>query len=319
MKDQTNILDRAKKQIDLAAFTTFGLAGRADLLFETAKPAELIEAVKEAKKRHLPYFVMAGGSNIVPGGKNYPGLVIVYRSAVHGTQILNGKGSSEQIEISVPASAYLEEVVPFTLEHGLAGLESLSGIPGTVGGAIYGNAGAYGHSISEAVSRVLIFDGRKDRWLTAKDCGFSYRESIFKQNKWLILEVRLKLTKGKREDLLAYYQKLLKLRGEKYSGIKCPGSFFKNVLVSTVSKKALGSVDQTKIIDGKIPAGYLLAEVGAKGMRIGGLRIADYHGNLIINDGSGTPRDVKKLVKILKAKVKDKFGIKLEEEIRYLI
>lgn len=119
-------------------------------------------------------------------------------------------------------------------------------------------------------------------------------------------------------ELEAKSREIIQMREKKYKpGIRCPGSFFKNVLVKDVSKKSLALVDASKIIDGKIPAGWLLEQVGAKRMREGGVYIADFHGNLLVNDGKGTEKDVRKLARKLKEMVKAKFGIELEEEIRY--
>lgn len=326
----TNILKTAKRQVEISGYTYFGLPGKVAYLIETAKPEELKQIILAAKKAKLPYFILAGGSNIVVSNKKYPGLVIVYRHfspvvipaqagspGLRATSVdeIHVKGNN----IECPASICLGDVINLSISRGLAGLESFSGIPGTIGGAVFGNAGAYGHSIAEVVEKVLIFNGRKEIWLTKKECQFSYRDSIFKKKTWAILAVQLKLKPGSRDKLRAYAKSLISQRAKKYANIKCPGSFFKNVLVTKVTKKSLTKIDQTKIIAGKIPAGYLLESVGAKGRRVGGLRIADYHGNLLINDGSATFRDVQKLVAILQAKVKAQFGIKLEEEVRYLI
>lgn len=222
-------------------------------------------------------------------------------------------------EITVDAGVLLSDLVAKSIETGkISGLQSLSGIPGTVGGAVVGNAGAYGHSISEVVEKVEIWNGKLRRWLTKNDCEFSYRESIFKKKPYLVLRVICKLQQGSADQLRIISEEIITLRQKKYKpGLKCPGSFFKNVLVQDIDKKSLDMIDQSIIIDGKIPAGYLLSEVGARGMKVGNIEIADFHGNLFINRGGGLARDVKKLAEILKSKVKDKFGIMLEEEIRY--
>jgi len=307
-----------RRNVDLSPYTSFGLAGKAAYFLLASDPKELKEAVESAKLAGRKYFIISGGSNIVVSNKIYSGQVIVYRENSEGFN--EGSLTVAKDRINAYGSVPLWKVIKFSIENGLAGLEHLSGIPGNLSGAVYGNAGAYGHSISEAVEKVLIFDGKKERWLPKADCGFSYRDSIFKKKKtWVILSVVLKLKAGERSSLRAYHDKIIALRAEKYSNVKCPGSFFKNVLVNKVSKSALVKVDKTKIIDGKIPAGYLLESIGARGMRVGGLYIADYHGNLLINDGKATYKDVQKLVNILKEKVKVKFGIKLEEEIGYLI
>jgi UDP-N-acetylmuramate dehydrogenase len=310
-------LKNTKRNVDLAPYTYFGLKGKTAYLLETRYPEELKECVIEAKKAKIKHFIVAGGSNIVVQGGKYDGLVIVYREQDKELKpdSIERKGDRLTVWGSVP----LWKIVKYSIENGLAGLESLSGIPGNLSGAVYGNAGAYGHSISEAVEKVLIFDGKQEKWLSKKECFFDYRESIFKKKSWVILSIQLKLKPGNRDKLREYSDSLIAQRNERYANIKCPGSFFKNVLVAKVSKSSLSKVDKTKIIDGKIPAGYLLETIGAKGMKIGGLLIADYHGNLIINDGKATYRDVEKLVKILKEKVKAKFGIKIEEEVKYLV
>ncbi len=312
-----DILKIAKKNAEISGFTYFGLKGKVAYLIETESPTELQSVVMEARRIKIPYFIIAGGSNIVLSDKKYTGLVIIYSET--GKVIKPDSIIRKDNRLLVWGSVSLERVIKYSIANGLAGLESLSGIPGNLSGAIYGNAGAYGHSISEVVEKVLVFDGKKDVWLSKKDCHFSYRESVFKKKKWVILSVKLKLRVGRREKLRATSDLIIKKRAEKYANIKCPGSFFKNVLVEKITKKTLAKVDPSKIIDGKIPAGYLLEAVGAKGLRIGGLYIADYHGNLLINDGHATYREVRKLVELLKERVLKKFGIKLEEEVQYLI
>jgi UDP-N-acetylmuramate dehydrogenase len=311
-----DIFEIAEKNADLSCHTTFGLPGRAEYLFVTSDPEELYQAVAAARAIEKNYFIIAGGSNIVVPAQDYQGLVIVYRERKENKK--EGSLKREGNKIIVNGSVSLWSVVDFAIANGLSGLENLAGIPGTIGGAVYGNAGAYGHSVSEVVDGVIVFDGEKKVSLSRDDCCFSYRHSVFKEQPWVILSVVLELVPGDGEALRKYADSLLSSRGEKFSNIKCPGSFFKNVLVKDVSPESLEKVDQTKIIDSKIPAGYLLENVGAKGMTLGGLKIADYHGNLIINTGTATARDVVELVTLLKQKVKDMFGIELEEEVRYL-
>ena len=136
----------------------------------------------------------------------------------------------------------------------------------------------------------------------------------------MILQAEFKLAKGDKKKLRAKAREIIKIRSSKYDpSLRCPGSFFKNVLVKDISLRAKKLADPTKIRNGKIPAGYLLEAVGAKGMRVGGIYVADFHGNLLINDGRGTYRDVVTLATKLKKLVKKKFDITLDEEVRYLI
>ncbi|MBI4033966.1 MAG: UDP-N-acetylmuramate dehydrogenase [Candidatus Brennerbacteria bacterium] len=297
------------KNVPLAPLSTFRIGGRVEYFCEVEEPEELFEALVFAKEKKIPYRILAGGSNVVfPDGK-LKGLLV---------KISDGGIIKEKNRLTAGAAVPLSEVVKTSINAGLKGLETLSGIPGTLGGAVVGNAGAYGHSISEVVVKVQIWDGKKFRWLKNGDCKFGYRESIFKKKPYIVVCSILKFRKGNPKLLKKISKDIIKLRLKKYKpGLKCPGSFFKNVLVKDVSKKALSKVDNSKIIDGKIPTGYLLEMVGAKGMRSGGIKIADFHGNLFINNGNGKASDVKKLARILKARVRRKFGIELEEEIRY--
>lgn len=276
---------------------------------EVATPEEIIEAIKHAKSQKIVHIILGGGNNVVFCDKKTKCLVI---------KIIGGDIHIIGDKVHVDAGVDLLHLIRTVIKDGLAGLETLSGIPGTAGGAIYGNAGAYGHSISEVVDSVKIFDGKKIRSLTNKECKFEYRESIFKKKKWVILSAELKFGKGDAKELQKKSEEITKIRWEKFGPKpKCPGSYFKNILVKDISKKSLTLVDPTKIKDGKIPAGYLLEEVGAKGMREGGVYVSDYHGNIILNDGTGNYKDLKKLVNKLRKLVKNKFGIKLEEEVQY--
>ena len=335
---------KLKRNVLLAPYTTFGVGGLADYFLEVRNPEELVTAVRLAKKKSWPYFVIAGGSNVVFGDKPFRGLVIRYQiknqrfdlKNPSRSNLISCQGRTLTCDLTCEAGVPLERLIKKAISSGLAGLEALSGIPGTVGGAIVGNAGAYGQTISDHLVRVEVFAPRLldaarprgrtasgVRWLTKKQCRFAYRTSIFKEKKgedWLVLRAEFKLKKGDKKALTKKSREIIKIRSEKYSPtLLCPGSFFKNVLVRGMSRVALAKGDKQKIINGKIPAGYLLEEVGAKGRRVGGIYVADFHGNLLINDGHGTCRNVVTLAAKLKKLVQKKFGIILEEEVRYML
>jgi UDP-N-acetylmuramate dehydrogenase len=306
-----------KKNVSLVPLSTFRIGGKAEYFCAVKNAGELIKAIKWAQKKKIPWRVFAGGSNIVfPDGK-LKGLLI----QIKGGLIHANKG--HKAIITVDAGVPLADVIKKSISLGWRGLETLSGIPGTVGGAIVGNAGAYGHSISEVVEKVEVLDEKlKPKLLTKVQCKFAYRESIFKHRPYIVLRAVLKFKKGNKKSLQKISRDIIKIRLKKYKpGLKCPGSFFKNVVISRINRNKRANltnkIDKTKIIDGKIPAGYLLEQVGAKGMRIGGIEIAKFHGNLFINRGGATANDVKRLAKLLKGRVYRKFGIELEEEIRY--
>lgn len=297
------------ENVPLSSLSTFGIGGNAKQFISINSPEKLLEVIKWAKKNKIKYKIFAVGSNIVFPDEGLDCLVI---------QILGGNMEILGSAITVDSGVLLMNVINKAMTNDLAGLESLSGIPGTVGGAVVGNAGAYGHSISETVEKVEIWDGKERKWLMNSDCQFSYRESIFKKKPYIILRVVCKLQKKEAAKLQSISQDIIKLREEKYKpDLKCPGSFFKNIVVSEIDHDLLKCIDSSRTQHGKIPAGYLLEEVGGKGMQVGGIKIAGFHGNLFINTRSGTAADVKKLAGILKQKVKERFGIQLEEEIRY--
>ena len=299
---------KVKKQVPSLSLSTFAIGGNIKELIEVTNPAALIEAASYLDKRNKPYKVFAGGTNIV-----FPdsGLDLAIR-------LSGGQMTIDHNTITADAGVLLSELITTSINHGFAGLERLSGIPGTVGGGVVGNAGAYGRAIAEAVDQVEIWDGKKRFWISNKECQFKYRHTLFKEKPLLVLKASFIFQKGKASKLKQISTDIIRRREKKYPpGLKCPGSFFKNILVDNLSSDSLSLIDKSKIIDGKISAGYLLEKVAAKGMRIGDIKVSDFHGNLLINCGKGKAEQVKRLALMLKEKVYQKFKIQLEEEIRY--
>jgi UDP-N-acetylmuramate dehydrogenase len=301
------------KNKSLKEFTSFKIGGKAKYFASVSKPEELLSLLKYANKINIPVYVFGGGPNVVFGDGVLNYLFI---------RFYGGKIIKKENFLIVDAGVPLYKVIDFALKRGLSGLEKLTDIPGTIGGAIYGNAGAFGVSISDVVEEVEIWDNVKNKtmWVGKKFCKFKYRESIFKNNsRYYILRVKLKLKNGNKKYIKKISDEIKKIRRRKYEPtLKCPGSFFKNVLVKDINPRVLNKIDSSKIIEGKIPAGYLLEEVGVKGKDFGSLKIADFHANIIINKGKATFNDVKKLSAFLKKQVKDKFGVLLEEEIVFV-
>lgn len=294
----------------VAKLTTFGIGGIAEYFCEVKNTKELLAAIEFARTKKLKYRIFAGGSNVVfPDG------------VIHGLLIRIVGGAIKKVgeeRVYADAGVSLARLITYAITHGFIGVETLSGIPGTVGGAIVGNAGAYGHSIEESIQRVHVWDGRKEVWIAKNECKFAYRESIFKQKDWIVLGVEFAFYGGSTKNLWATSRRIIAERLKKYPrGLRCPGSYFKNILIKDIPVKALRKIDANKIIGDKLPAGYLLEVVGAKGMRRGGVGVADYHGNLILNYGKGTAKDAKLLAATLKKRVRARFGIELQEEIRY--
>jgi len=304
------MIPRLQLHVPVAPLSTFGIGSTAEFFVDVNNPEDLVATVIAADQcRTMRYRVLASGSNIVFSDRPIRGLLI---------RFLGGKMQFDGDTCTVDAGVTLEKVIKGAIGVGLKGLETLSGIPGTIGGAIVGNAGAYGHSISEVLHQVEIWDGKSRRWITRPECHFAYRHSVFKEESCLILRAWLRFSPGDAKALRKISEDIVNLRLKKYKpGLRCPGSFFKNVLVQDVSPRSLPRIDPARIIEGKIPAGYLLEQVGANGMKEGGIEIAGFHGNLFFNRGGGTCAAVKHLALVLKSRVRRKFGIELEEEIRY--
>jgi len=286
------------------------MGGPARLYFEAESEKELKKGISLAKTHKFPLLIIGEGSNLLVHEKGFEGLVI--RNKVNG---IEKKGE----KVRVKTGTSLQDLIDFLVEKGLKGMEKMAGIPGTVGGAIYGNAGAYGQTVSDHLVRVKVFDGQKTKWIPKSKCGFDYRDSIFKRSDWVLLEAEFSFEKGSKLNLQKQVDRIIQLRRKKYyPELLCPGSFFKNIPVSSLSAEQLKKIPKERIVYGKLPAGYLLEAVGAKGSRLGQIKVADYHANLFINLGKGKASDFYKLAEKYKKKVKEKFGIELEPEVRLI-
>ncbi len=300
-------LDKLQRNISLAFYTTFKIGGKAKFFYIAKSNNDLIKAVNKAKKSRVHFFILGNGSNILVSDKGFDGLVIKISAK-------GGPASGWQnTKIVAETGTSLGRLVGKSIKSGLTGLEWAVGIPGTLGGAIRGNAGAFSGSMAEIVKTIKVFDAKnqKIRILKNKDCKFGYRDSIFKRNKNLIiLSAELELKKGDKEKSQKLIKEYLKQRKEKQA-IEYPsaGCVFKNFtphrICSGVGPKGFS-------------AGYSIEQCGLKGKKINEAMISKKHANFIVNLGGAKARDVKKLINLCKEKVKDKFGIKLEEEIEYV-
>jgi UDP-N-acetylmuramate dehydrogenase len=295
----------------LAQHTRFGIGGPADVFAETVDEPAFVRAVEQARASGLATMVIGGGTNLIVSDQGFRGIVLRFRA-----DRLEADGSRVRAE----AGAALQQLVNFTIGLGLKGLETLSGIPGSVGAAVYGNAGAYGHSISERVRSVRFFDGAGVRSLSRQECRFEYRESTFKQRKeWIIFSVDLELEPAGAAGLRSRADEILAVRNEKFPvTMKCAGSIFKNLFWTDLPDGVQAEIPAVSVREGKVPAAWFLERVGAKGMRRGDIRVADYHANLIYNAGSGTAADLGAVIGELKGRVRERFGIELEEEVQYV-
>ena len=280
------------ENIILAPYTVFNIGGPADFFCEVKNKEELVEVLDWARGNKSPFFIIGAGSNLLVSDEGFRGLAIKMSS-----QNIDLLGENK---IFVAAGVSMARAVNFSIEKGFGGFEWGVGIPGTVGGAVFGNAGCFGGEMKDAVDSVSILE-RKIFELPNDACEFAYRHSVFKRHpEWIILGATLNFFPGDKEKSRAKVLEYTKKRTASQDiGEKCAGCIFKN------PKQDLA-------------AGYLIDKVGLKGAKIGGAMVSGKHANYIVNTGGATARDVKELIMVIKDEVKKVNGILMEEEIRII-
>jgi len=273
----------------LAPYVNWRVGGPAEWFFIARTRAELIAAIGVARDMAVPVTILGHGANVLVSDAGVPGLVIVNRAdrmEIRGEEIWAESGTNLVV---LARRAY---------EAGIGGFEFLVGIPGTLGGAIVGNAGTREEWISARVCEVEGLDeqGNAVVWLPAQ-MDFGYRRSRFQRTGDIVLAARLRGYRAPRPDIEAKMHRMLEARRHQPSG-PSTGSVFKN---------PPGDY-----------AGRLIEACGLKGHRIGGAQISDKHANFILNVGGATAREIRALIEMAKAAVRERFGILLEEEIRYV-
>lgn len=291
--DIKKLLPGIRQSVSLKNYSTFKIGGKAKYFFIAKNKQELISAVLSAKKLKLPFFILGNGSNLLISDKGFKGLVIKLQATNYKLQ--------ENL-IYAEAGVPLGQLVNIASKNNLAGFEWAVGIPGTLGGSVYGNAGAFGQSMANTIREVEVYDtkNKKIKKFKNNDCKFGYRESFFNKNKnFIIISAKLRLKKGEgkkiKQKIREYLTHRVKIQPLNFPSI---GSIFKNPR--------------------GFSAGELIERSGLKGKKIGNVKISEKHANFIINLGKGKASDIKKLIILTKKRVEKFFGIILEEEIQYL-
>lgn len=305
-----------QENVILAPFTTFRIGGPAKFFVEVKDVEELKEALRFAKENKLEFFVLGGGSNVLVSDAGFDGLIIKIKFTEFNIDIENN-------EIEVGAGVFLVKVVKDSAENGLTGMEWAAGIPGTVGGAIRGNAGAFGGEMKDAIESVQVLDTETMdmKEMACAECAFKYRDSFFKSNpRLIILSAKIKLAAGNAEESRKKIQETIAGRIDRHpGGMGSAGSYFINPIVKNPELTAEFEKETgKKSKDGKLPAGWLIERAGMKGKKIGGAMVSPEHSNYIINVGSATAEDITALDSLIKQQVRDKFGVELQEEVQYL-
>lgn len=294
----------------LAKYTTFKIGGPAKFLVKVNNKTDLYKAVKAVRDLELPFLILGGGSNVLVSDKGYDGLVI---------KLEEGQTEFSTASAKVFAGNSWSGFIRDSVKNGLGGLEFGANIPGTVGGAIYGNAGAYGQGAGDYVDRVEIIDVGAEvglKVLSKEECEFAYRESLFKKNKnWIIVEVVFGLSPDanatdKLKQIEAEWNKRM---CSQPLTLPSAGCSFKNLLYTPELEKY-----KDWEIKGKLPAAKFIDDLGLKGHKLGGAMISDVHANFIVNFDNATADNVMQLISLVKTKARDKFGVQLEEEVQYV-
>jgi UDP-N-acetylmuramate dehydrogenase len=281
-----------------ANYTKIKIGGQADFLVEIVRQADLVRLHRFCRQNNLRLRVLGEGTNVFFDDEGYRGVVAVLK--FNRIEMVNAN------RIRVEAGAVLSALQQLCAKKNLAGFEFAAGIPGSVGGAIYGNAGAYGKNVGECLFRAKILLPNSNLvWVEPDFFKFSYRHSALKTNQAILLEAEFQFEPGDPDKISQRVNEILELRRQKLppDNWATVGSYFKNL----------------KNEDGRpLPAGKLLEAVGSKQTRVGDMAVYYKHANIFYNHGTATAHDLLQLEAILKQRVLEKFGIELEREVMYI-
>ena len=284
---------RIYKEEPMKKHTTFRVGGNADYFVEPKTEEEVKNVVSLCKSEEMPYFILGNGSNLLVGDKGYRGVIIQICKEMNQIEV---QGTS----LLVQAGALLSKVGSAALKAGLTGFEFASGIPGTMGGAVFMNAGAYGGEMKDILAEVTVLDERGEvRVLKKEELGLGYRTSAVAKKGYVVLSARVELQSGDKKKIEARMQELKVQRTTKQP-LEYPsaGSTFKR------------------------PEGYfagkLISDSGLRGFQVGGAQVSEKHCGFVINKENATASDIVELMNQVIEKVQNEFGVTLEPEVRKL-
>lgn len=280
-----------KENERMAHHTTIKIGGPADLFVEPKNIDSLKKTMEIVRKYHVPWRAIGRGSNLLVSDEGIEGVVIKLGEGLDELNI-------HETEVTVGGGYSLIKLATVISKQGLSGLEFAGGIPGTVGGAVYMNAGAHGSDMSRIVKKAqILFEDGTIEWLTNEQMEFSYRTSVLqKKRKGICVAATLEMKKGNRDEIVAAMQKNKDYRRETQPwNYPCAGSIFRNPLPQY--------------------AGQLIEQAGLKGYTIGGAKISEQHANFIVNAGRATAKDVLQLIDYVKKTIHDLYGVSLQTEV----
>lgn len=282
--------ENIKLDIPLKQYTTFRVGGPADCLIEIESTSQLVQLIEYLRVIESPYFILGNGSNLLVSDQGYSGVVLRIADKMSAVTVKENK-------MEIQAGAFMSKAAKIALENGLTGLEFASGIPGTIGGGIVMNAGAYGGEFSQIVESVSVID-KKGQIMTLDNetMEFGYRTSVVKKYGCVITSVCLKLAQEDPEKIKARMEELASLRKEKQPlTYPSAGSTF---------KRPEGNY-----------AGKLIMEAGLKGLSVGDAQVSEKHCGFIINKGNAKASEIYELIQMVSDKVYDYANVRLEPEV----
>ncbi len=304
-------IEGIQKNVPLSQFTTFQIGGPADYFYEARDIMTIPTVIEGCRKDKLPFILLAWGSNVVFSEKGFRGLVIrnLARKITLGepAEAVGGEGDDNYRPagqlLEADSGTLLSQIIQYALKHNLTGMQKMMGIPGSIGGAVRGNAGAYGLEIKHLFEKALVLDPESGeiKEVGPDYAGFSYRHSKFKTNNEIVLKVWLRLIPGDGQAALEEAKAIITSRLGKHPHGPSAGSFFKNPCRNSIG------VGQS--------AGQLIEQSGFKGKHLGGAYISEQHANFLMSDGTATQQDIIKLSREIQKTVWEKFRIKMEREV----
>ncbi|MFN0057091.1 MAG: UDP-N-acetylmuramate dehydrogenase [Planctomycetota bacterium] len=285
-----------RQNVDLSSRTSFRIGGVARLFATPTDSQQLQHLLLDARGRGLPVFILGGGTNTLIHDGVYDGLVICTRAL---TAI---SFDSETFRLRAEAGVPLSQVIRVAIEQGAAGLEAFTGIPGTIGGAVYGNAGGAGLWIDRVVRSLEVIDAECERrWIAAEECDWRYRSSGLAQK--VVATVELQLARGVRAELRDRARSVYdRKRATQPLSARSAGCVFRNP----------GAANSVRTGES---AGALIERAGLKGIRVGGAAVSNLHANFIVNETNASAQNVLELVHLVQQQVRERLGVELEREI----
>ena len=301
-----------RRNVSLRPYTTLRAGGVAELFAECPSADALADAAMYAQAGEHPTAVLGWGSNVLPADAGVKGLVLLNRARRIAV--------SRSGEVVADTGCGFQDLFLKTAQHGLAGLSFAVGIPGTVGGALVSNAGAYRSCVSDYLTGIEVVADGERRWVEPSWMEFSYRDSVLRRSDRptaVMLRLSMTLPKGEPKQIFDDAREFQRQRISKQPPSPSAGSFFKNVLDKSLALR-LPTLPEPLKKAGIVPAGYLIEAAGLKGYRLGGAMLGHLHANFILNVANATATDIRRLACTAKRIVLDRFGVEMEEEVLYL-